>query len=148
MNGSIQQIIIWVLVIIASIVVESATTQLVAIWFMPAALIALIVAIFTDNITIQLIVFTLISLLSIIFLRKAVSKFLFRKPYEPTNTDLLIGKTAMVTEEINNDLEKGEVKISGKLWSARSEDGSVLPKDIKVTIVKIEGVKLICTAIK
>ncbi len=148
MNGSLQQIIIWVVVIIASIVVESMTSQLVAIWFMPAALVSLIVAIFTDNLTIQLIVFAVISVVSIVFARKVVAKFLFKKPYEPTNTDLIIGKTAIVSEEIDNDMQKGEVKIAGKLWSARSQDGSIIEKDTKVTVVKIEGVKIICIPIE
>ena len=46
-------------------------------------------------------------------------------------------------QEIRNLDAKGQVKIQGSVWSARSENGEVIPLEGKVRIVRIEGVKLI-----
>ena len=76
------------------------------------------------------------------------SFFIFKKYFEskitPTNLDAVIGETAVVVEEISNTEETGAVKIQGKVWSARSENGEVIEKDAIVSVVEIKGVKLIC----
>ena len=60
---------------------------------------------------------------------------------------MVIGKEAHVTEDIDNLMGTGAVKCLGKEWSARSENGEVIAKGEIVTVVKIEGVKLIVNAI-
>ncbi|MBR3738003.1 MAG: NfeD family protein, partial [Eubacterium sp.] len=62
---------------------------------------------------------------------------------QKTNADRCIGEDAVVCEEINNLEAKGQVKVDGKIWSARSSDGSIIPTDTIVTVEKIDGVKLI-----
>ena len=49
---------------------------------------------------------------------------------------------AKVTETVDNENAAGAVYIDGKTWSARSEDGAVIPAGEIVTIVRMEGVKL------
>ena len=63
---------------------------------------------------------------------------------EPTNADALIGEVAVVTEKISNIEARGLVKIRGQIWSAKSADGVDIDKDEKVSIISIEGVKLVC----
>ena len=48
-----------------------------------------------------------------------------------------------IIRPINNIAEQGEVKIGGLCWSARAEDGRVIPVGTEVTVVEIRGVKLI-----
>lgn len=60
-----------------------------------------------------------------------------------TNSGRLVGQTGVVVQEIRNLDAMGQVKIQGSVWSARSENGEVIPQDKKVSIVRIEGVKLI-----
>ena len=56
----------------------------------------------------------------------------------------MIGKTAVVTEEIDNLAGKGQVKVLGNVWSARSvNDDMKIPVGQHVVVQKIEGVKLI-----
>ena len=63
--------------------------------------------------------------------------------------DSLIGRLAVVTAEINNLGQSGEVILSDVSWTARSkEDGRVIPVGSKVRICAIEGVKLIVEEIK
>ena len=64
----------------------------------------------------------------------------------PTNADRVLGRTARVTETIDNDSASGAVYVDGKTWTARSADGSVLPAGSRVEIRRMEGVKLIVEA--
>lgn len=64
----------------------------------------------------------------------------------PTNADRVLGRSARVTETIDNDSASGAVYVDGKTWTARSADGSVLPAGSRVEIRRMEGVKLIVEA--
>ena len=66
-----------------------------------------------------------------------------RHKEQETNLELVLNHTGIVIEDINNDLAVGSVKINGIIWSARSEDGSVILQDTLVLVKKIDGNKLI-----
>jgi membrane protein implicated in regulation of membrane protease activity len=78
----------------------------------------------------------------VIATRPLCRKFLVTKQ-EKTNVDAHVGKTCIVTEEIRNIDEVGEVKLGGLCWSARSADGRVIAVGEQVTVKEIQGVKLI-----
>ena len=65
------------------------------------------------------------------------------KKSQPTNADRCIGAPAIVTEEINNLLGTGAVRINGLIWTARSLSDDTIPINSTVTIKAIDGVKLI-----
>lgn len=131
--------VIWFILFIVMLVIELLTVNLVSIWFALGALCAMITSLITNSIIIQLIVFVIVTVISLLSTKKIVKK-LRRKEKIPTNLDAVIGKTAIVTEDIL-PLEVGEVKVAGKRWSAISEDKIL--KDSKVIVEKIDGVKLI-----
>lgn len=135
---------VWLVILIAAIIVEISIPGLVSIWFVPAALISMILAVCNVPLYLQITVFLGISLILIIFSRTIWKKYISVKPVVPTNADAVIGKIALVTESINNITGEGEVKINGMRWSARSKDGNDIIQGEKVTVVSIEGVKLIC----
>ncbi len=60
-----------------------------------------------------------------------------------TNLELILNHNAIVIEEINNDLSLGAVRINGIIWNARSLDGNVIADGALVSVVKIDGNKLI-----
>ena len=134
---------VWIAVLVVAVVGEAMTTDLVAIWFFPAALISLVLELCSVPWWVQLLVFILIGLVLVLSMRRICRRFLGAK--EPkTNAESLIGRTCMVTEEISNINEVGEVKVGGLCWSARAEDPArVIAVGEQVTILKIEGVKLI-----
>ncbi|MBQ8288006.1 MAG: NfeD family protein [Clostridia bacterium] len=140
---TIMMYVIWIFVIAAAIFIEASTATLTAIWFMPGALVSLILALCGFSWQMQVVVFFLLSLvltvIGTVFLRKRLLK---KKPI-PTNADRIIGMEGVVSENIDNLAAKGEVKADGKRWSARSEDGSTIEEGAIVTILRIEGVKLI-----
>ena len=49
----------------------------------------------------------------------------------------------VVTEPIDNLNATGAVQLEGKVWTARSVDGSLIPVDAKVKVERIEGVKVL-----
>ena len=134
---------IWLALAIVLAVTELVTAGLTTIWFSLGALASLLLVLCgVDNITVQIVVFVLVSLISLIATRPLVKKYINKK-VQPTNADRCIGKEAFVTEEINNILSKGAVKVNGIEWSARSEDDSVIANGEKVKIISIDGVKVI-----
>lgn len=54
---------------------------------------------------------------------------------QKTNTDALIGQTALVKETINNMESKGYVQLNGQDWTARSaEAGEIIPAGCEVVV--------------
>ena len=136
-------IFVWLGVIVASVVVEALTVELVSIWFLPSALAALILSFFNVEMWIQILVF--IVGFVIMFLIFKLWLFRYIKPKKvPTNADSLIGETATVTEDIDNLSEKGTVKIRGLVWTARSSSDEIsIEKGKHVKVDEIRGNKLI-----
>ncbi len=134
---------VWLALLVLFIITEIATVQLTTVWFAGGALIAMLLAAFgVKSITVQVIVFLAVSIVLLIATRPIVKKHINKKS-QPTNADRNLGQKAVVTEEINNIEAKGTAKINGVEWTARSEDGKIIPAGSTVTVVKIDGVKLI-----
>ena len=85
----------------------------------------------------------LLSVVYVLFGRRRV-KAKLRQQDVPTNTDLLLGKSARVTERIAPD-QPGRVQFEGDEWRAVLDRaaGSALEKGEDATILRIEGVTLI-----
>ena len=133
----------WIALIVVSVFAEAMTSSLVAIWFMPSAIVATVLAFFNVPIYIQILVFVIISALFIIFSKTIFTKTL-RPVHTPTNADSVIGEQAVVTEQVCNIENRGLVRVRGQIWSARSADDNLLEPGEIVSIIAIEGVKLIC----
>ena len=131
----------WLIALVLFAVVEACTAGLVSIWFAVGALFALIAAALNAALWLQITVFLVASAISLILTRRAVSSHLLKTT--PTNADMLIGELGICEEEINNLKESGSVRIKGKVWSARSNNGDIIPADSVVKVLEIQGVKLI-----
>lgn len=135
---------LWVAIIVLSVIVEAMTAGLVAIWFVPAAIVSIILAFCRVPIWIQVMVWLIISIVCVSSTR-TVFKKIFMPKTKKTNIDLIIGEHAVVTERINNISGSGQVKVKGQYWTARAADESrSFEEGAVVTIIAIEGVKLIC----
>lgn len=132
----------WAIAFVFFTVCEIATaTALISIWLGFGALIAMFFAIGNCNFTVQLIAFVVSAVLLLIFTRPLVKRIQTKNVH--TNYELDIGKTAIVTEDINNDYSKGRVKLNGVNWEARSDDGTIITAGSVVTVKEINGAKLI-----
>ena len=121
---------VWTLSLILCVLMEAATAGLVTIWFMPAGFICLLLAVFEVPIPIQIVTYIGVSAITLV-----IAYVFFR--------DKLRRMTAVVTVKIDNDLPSGEVTVAGQTWTARSESGELIDVGERVTVERIEGVKLI-----
>ena len=135
---------VWLISFLLLLFIEIITINLVTIWFAVGSLAALITTTITDNITIQVIVFIVVSTLSLIVTKPLVSKLRKRK-ITPTNLDRVIGKEGVVTKDISKNAY-GEVKVGGSIWTATSANN--IKKDSQVKVLKIDGVKLVVEKIE
>lgn len=134
--------VLWLALIILFVVIEAVTIQLVSIWLAVGALAALLPAAMGMPLLVQIIVFLAISVLCLLFTRPFVRKVLVVKKVN-TNADRAIGGTGLVTETIDNGLERGRVMVDGLSWKAKSTDNAVLEAGSRVLVIAIQGVTLI-----
>lgn len=135
--------IIWLGAVAVLLVIEAITTGLTTIWFAGGALAAGIAAYAGAGIGLQLILFLCVSLVLLFFTRPLAMRYM-NKGLEKTNVNGLLGKTAVVIQEIDNLAQTGQVRIGDVEWMARTaSDGQKIPANAVVTIKRVSGVKLI-----
>ena len=132
----------WLIVFVVFAALELVSVGMTCIWFAVWALAACVTSLFTGNWIIQSIVFIIVTVLFLLFLRPLAVKYVNNKT-EKTNVDSIIGRTAKVVTEIDNVNAKGMVVIDGVEWTARSKDDRVIPKETLVEVVEVSGVKVI-----
>ncbi len=134
--------IVWLIILALCLGVEIATLGLVTIWFAGGALVTFFVAMVTDSLLIQVIVFLAVSLLLLFFTRPIAKKY-YNSKRTKTNVDSLIGEQCKVTETIDNFNEAGTVLLNGLEWTARSKDEAVIGAGARVKVCAVDGVKVI-----
>lgn len=133
---------IWIGVCIASIVVELATpSALISLWFALGAIPAALFAYIGLSTIMQIIVFAMVSVLSLVIIRPILTKYL-RGNVVATNADRFINEIGIVTKEIKEE-RWGEVYIKSTYWSAVEVNGKSVEQDKKVKVIAIEGAKLL-----
>ena len=109
----------------------------------PGAVVAAIAALFGVPFLVQMLLFIVVTCLLFALTRPVAKRYLNNR-VQKTNTDALIGQTALVKETINNMESKGYVQLNGQDWTARSaEAGEIIPAGCEVVVKEIQGVKLI-----
>ncbi len=133
----------WLVLFVVFLVTELVSLGLTSIWFAGGSLVALLLS-FTDvGFYVQIAVAILVSVVLLLVIRPWAKNH-FNKDRERTNAQSLIGQTAIVLEEIDNIHAQGRVLIRGQEWSARNAvENECIPKDTRVTVQAISGVKLI-----
>ena len=134
-------VIFWAVAVVAFIILELTTVGLASIWFALGALCALIAALLGAPLWLQIVWFVIVSVATLLLTRPLAKKYINSKTMA-TNADRVIGSRAVVKERIDELAGTGAVLADGKMWSARTVDGSTAePGDI-VTVQEIRGVKL------
>jgi membrane protein implicated in regulation of membrane protease activity len=95
----------------------------------------------------QLFIFSAVSFIAFVFIRPFVVKFLLKKKDEVlTNADAIVGRQAIVTEEINSDKNTGRVKIDGDDWKAEASE--ILAVGVKVEVISRDSIILKVKSLK
>lgn len=132
---------IWLAIIVIGVVVEAFSAQLIIIWFVLGALIALIAEFLGASFLVQVIIALVVALISLVLTKPFVAK-IKTKNITKTNADRLIGQEAIVVVKSSENVGSARVELLGNNWSAYCEDGTKLKVGDKVIIKAIEGVKL------
>jgi membrane protein implicated in regulation of membrane protease activity len=128
---------LWLTVFLVFAAVEMLTLDLFFIMLGGGALAGLVADFAGADFWLQIVVFCVVSLLMIAFVRPVTLKHLHKGPADQrTNVDRLIGESALVMEAVS--ATGGRVKIGGDVWSARSESG-VLAEGQRVIVAAIDG---------
>jgi len=136
-------VLLWIGIMLVLMMIEAATMNLVTIWLAIGALASVFATLMGAGGVWQFAVFVIVSGIMLIFTRPLVKKYVSTR-YQKTNSDSLIGRTARITQTVNNRLETGTAFLDGKEWSVRTEDdGQILNEGEMVKVLQIEGVKLI-----
>ena len=134
--------IVWIALIVVFIAVEVATIGITSIWFAAGSVAALIASFLGAQFWLQFVLFILVALVAIVLTRPLAKRYINAK-VQPTNSDMIIGTQAVVTERVNNITATGAAKVGGRIWTARSETGQLIEQGALATVVAIEGVKVI-----
>ena len=134
-------IVFWIVVAAVMAIVEGVTMGLVSVWFIIGAAAALIAAFFAVPFPLQVLIFVVVSLISLLLIRPLTKKYISSKA-ESTNSDRIIGQEALVVKDIT-ELEPGQVKVLGQIWTAKSKSGEPLCEGEVVEVAAIEGVKAV-----
>lgn len=135
---------IWLLVAAVFVVIEIFTSGFAVACFSVGCVFGAILAACDLSLTWQVVAFAIGTFLSFILIRPVVMRYLDKKTNDnhiKTNMDNIIGKTAVVTERIEEN-DYGRVKIDGDDWKAQTADGAAAEVGEKVRIESFESIIL------
>ena len=134
--------LIWVIISIICLILELSSGDFFILCFAIGAASA---AIFTGcgaSLTVQIIVFAILSALSLLLVRPALLKKIHKPNKERlSNAEAMIGQTGRVSETIEAG-GYGRVAIDGDDWKSVSLDGGAIDKGVRVRVVKMDSIIL------
>ena len=110
----------WLIAFIVLLVIEIITMGLTTIWFAGGALVAFVMGLLGFDLVIQVIAFLAVSVLLLILTRPLAVKY-FNRECQKTNAESLIGKQALVLEDVDTLHSSGRVEVNGQEWSRLRE---------------------------
>jgi membrane protein implicated in regulation of membrane protease activity len=130
--------IVWLLVAAALGAAEFFTLTFAFGLLAGAALVAAVVAGLGGAWLLQIAAFAAAGAAGMLIVRPIARQNMTHPPLTSEGSDALIGKKAVVIEEVT--AEHGLIKLSGETWSARAlDDDHVIPAGALVDVMEIEG---------
>jgi len=136
--------IIWLIVAVASFILEIFIPGFWVAILGIGALAAAPLAALGAGTTWQILVFAVVSIVAGIFFRPLALKYFFKSSEKrEANTNAMIGKKAKVLSKITAD-EPGKAKIGSEVWTAIPEnEEAVFNEGETVEITAVDGAKII-----
>ncbi len=126
---------LWAIVCIVCLILELFSGDFFIMCFSIGAFVACIASLVMPSITGQIILFAVVSVLCLVFVRPVALRYLHRNKGEKvSNADALIGRVGRVSQAIEAD-GFGRVAIDGDDWKAQSADGTAIEKGVNVKVV-------------
>jgi len=137
--------LLWFIAAIIFFVIEVLTPTFFVVCFGIGSLAAMLISFpfpGHDYIWIQLLFFVVFSIVSFFTIRPLAKKIRKNNPGNGTNVDSLYSTVGVVIRQVGPGMQLGHVKILGNIWRALSIDGTLLPVDVRVRVLKIDGTTL------
>lgn len=134
---------LWLVTAGIFLIIEILNMGFLIFWFAVGALIAMIASFFIESVIAQTVIFLIASTILLFATKPLVNKILPKESLVKTNAFSIEGKVGKVTLDIEPIEGKGQVKVNGENWSAKSIDDTYIAKDTEVIIEKIDGVKVL-----
>lgn len=140
--------VFWLILTAVFACIEVATINLVSTWFAGGSLAAMIAALCGADVPLQILIAVGVSgvLLALMLIFKPFDAIKHHTE-QPTNSDRVLGREALVLTEIDPMENTGTVKVLGQVWSAVSENEQRIAAGERVTVRAITGVKLVVAKI-
>ena len=134
---------IWVIVALIFVIVEMFTTGFAVMCISFGCLFGAAGALLEWDIKWQLLAFAVGTVIAFLTVRPLVYKFFYKKGQEvKTNVDALVGRYAVVTECVGDELHPGRVKVDGDDWKAITLDAEPIEEGGAVEVVAVNSVIL------
>jgi membrane protein implicated in regulation of membrane protease activity len=140
---------IWIIIAVVLFIVEIFTPAFLAACLAIGCIFAGIFSSMDFGIKIQLIAFSIGTVISFFGIRPFILKYGHKKSGDlKTNVHALVGKIGKVTVTIDNSQNQGRVTVEGDDWKAETENNEILNTGEKVEILKIDSTILTVKLIK
>ena len=140
---------IWIIIAVMLLIVEIFTPAFLASCLSIGCIFAGIFSSMDFGIKIQLLAFSIGTLISFFGVRPFILKYGHKKSSDlKTNVDALVSKIGKVTVTIDNFQNQGRVTVEGDDWKAESENTEILNAGERVEIIKVDSTILTVKLIK
>ena len=131
--------IVWLIVAAVLGVAELVTMTFAFGLIAVAAVVAAAAGAFHADLAVQLVAFVVAAGAGLGIVRPIAVRHLKQPPALRTGTAALVGRSAIVLEEVNE--HSGRVRIEGEEWSSRPylDESLVIPVGTKVDVMQIKG---------
>lgn len=135
---------IWIIIAVILFILEIFTSGFLVACFGVGCIVAGVIAACGFGLNVQIISFSVTTLLSLFLIRPFITKWLSKKSDKiKTNVEALIGETGIVTVTVDNSKNTGRVKVQGDDWRAESLNGEILDIGTKIEVTEIKSTTLI-----
>lgn len=132
---------VWLVLALVFTVIETATTTFFIFWFGVGAAAAALTAYLGGHFVLQMLVFIGVSVVFVAMTRPFARRV--QQSRVKTNVDALTGRVGTALGPIDGHGRTGLVKVDGETWTAIAAEESPVMKGQRVTVLGVEGVKLI-----
>jgi membrane protein implicated in regulation of membrane protease activity len=129
--------IIWLIIAVVLIICEIAISIFFFVCLAVGSIVSAIFALFGATVWIQIIIFAIVSVISIFTIRPLFKKIISKNKTVKSNIDALINEEGIVMEKIA-PFKNGFIKVQGEVWLANSKQ-EVFEIGDKVKIKEITG---------
>lgn len=141
--------LLWIIVAVSLAILEIFTAGFFIIFFAAGAAITAVSALFITNVTAQLTIFLISSVIMVWFARPIVKKAfnISDLPTKPSNVETLVGEEILVLEDVSRYSGRVKVLHTGEIWTAyldkSEEEDSTLPAGAEGVVASVDGAKLV-----